>query len=210
MLIEISLRLHLARLSKSDRRSLQLLLLLLHGFVLSGTPGPLFRREDIPINGVFPAREFIKRRELDVLGQANGASLEPSGFPGFRLEPPLDRFFRNHQRWRRRSRHVLFVVGMNARPKISGQYQRPPHECHPAGIVRQWFRAQDLWEIEFHYVALPPDATDLDVGIRGRKIFQHLPIDLYAETVPGPIRPPQSERKSFRSLGSNLYRGRRT
>ena len=100
LFIEVSLRLHLARLGKRYRGSLNLLLLLLLDFIFGGTLGPLVWSEDIPIDCVFPAREFVERRKLDVPGESNTGCLKPSGLSRFRLEPLLQRFFGDDDRGR--------------------------------------------------------------------------------------------------------------
>src|SRR5579863_3719257 len=174
LLVEVALRLHLARLGKSDCGCLKLLLLLLLGFIFGGTLAPFFGSENIPIDGVFSAREFVERCKFDVLGKTNTGGLKPSWFSGFRLEPVLQRFVADDNRRSRGPTRFLFiaVVCPDLRSEVTGQYERAPHERHASGIVRQRFLAQDLWKSEVNNVALPPQAGDFDVGISRRKVFE--------------------------------------
>ena len=78
LLIEVPLRLHLARLGERYRGGLTLLLLFLLCFIFGGTFVPLFRGENVPIDCVFSPRKFVEWSKFDILSESNAGRLKPA------------------------------------------------------------------------------------------------------------------------------------
>src|SRR5579864_1648018 len=125
-----------------------MLLLFLFRFVFGGMLGPVFGTEDVPIDGVSAAGEFVEGSELDVLWEADAGGLEPSRLAGFWLQPLINRLTRDESRsWRTGlAFFFVFAAATEFGTKVSSEHERSPHQRRASGIIRGRFLAQRLWQ----------------------------------------------------------------